>query len=226
MTTTPPPPTDLLPTLPGAARPDRRLIDHAVTHINRIYTARGMQMARELGEFVVQEFFGGDLGAAMERAGGHASWRGLASREDLLVSHSHLWSCVQVLGQLRRLPDAVGTALSVSHHRRLLVVKDEQTMARLAEEAVREGLSVKELEERVQAQRAREQRGERRGRKPLPGFVKAIHALRRVDLADGALTDEAVRALPPDESEALVETLSERIASLQAMRERIQAARG
>jgi hypothetical protein len=218
-------PVDVQPVLRTDLEPDRDLLDRAVEHINGIYTAHGLRVARELGEYLVETFFGGDLDAAREQGRGHASWRALASRSDLLVSHSHLWSTVQVLDQLRRLPDDIGSSLSMSHHRRLLVVKDEEARAKLAKEAVAERLNVKQLEAKVSEQRAIEQAGETRGRKPLPTFVKAIRALKKVDLTAEDLSAEMLEALPVGEADDLLQTIDQRIAALAELRARIAVRR-
>jgi hypothetical protein len=214
-----------LPALPGAIELAPELLDRAVGDINRIYSAHGLRTARELGEYLVATFFAGDLDAALTRARAHVTWRALADREDLLVSHSHLWSCVQVLDQLRRLPADVGAALPLSHHRRLLALRDDGARARLAEEAVAEQLTVRELEQRVAAQRAAAQVRERRGRKPLPGIVKAIRALRRVELGAELASDEAVGALKADEADEVIAEIEAQLRALEALRARVLAGR-
>jgi len=212
--------------LPGATELAPDLLDRAVEDINRIYRAHGLATARAIGEYVVTAFFAGDLDAALRRSRSHATWRALAGREDLLVSHSHLWSCVQVLDQLRRLPDDIGEALSISHHRRLLTLRDEEARTRLAEAAVAEELSVRELEARVAAQRAEEQAGERRGRKPLPRIVKAIRALRRVELGGEVATEEEIGALREEQAAEVVAEIDEQMRVLEALRERVLSGRG
>jgi hypothetical protein len=211
--------------LPGAAELAPDLLDRAVEDINRIYRAHGLETARAIGEYVVNAFFAGDLEIALRRSRSHATWRALAGRDDLLVSHSHLWWCVQVLDQLRRLPDDIGAALSVSHHRRLLALRDEETRARLAEAAVAEDLTVRQLEERVAARRTEEQAGERRGRKPLPRIVKAIRALRRVDLGGEVGSDEEVGALGDEEAAEVIAEIEAQLRALEALRERVLGGR-
>jgi hypothetical protein len=213
-----------LPALPGAAALAPELLDRAVDDINRLYRAHGLETARAIGEYVVATFFAGDLDAALGRARSHATWRALADRDDLLVSHSHLWSCVQVLEQRRRLPEGVGAALSISHHRRLLSVRDTEARARLAEAAVAEELTVRELEERVAAQRAAARVGERPGRKPLPKLVKALRALRRVELGALGSPDE-LGALRDEQAAEVLAEIEGQLRALEALRERVRGAR-
>lgn len=214
------------PALPGATELAPDLLDRAVEDINRIYRAHGLETARAIGEYVVTTFFAGDLDAALRHSRTHATWRALAGRDDLLVSYSNLWSCVQVLDQLHRLPEDIGAALSVSHHRRLLALRDEDARARLAEAAVAEDLTVRELEERIAAQRAETQVGERRGRKPLPRIVKAIRALRRVDLSDEVASQEEIGALREEQAAEVLAEIDGQVRALEALRERILGGRG
>lgn len=208
--------------LPGATALEPELLERAVEDLNRLYRTHGLETARALGEYVVHAFFAGDLAAARRRARGHATWRALAGREDLLVSYSHLWACVQVLDQLRRLPADIGAALSVSHHRRLLALRDEEARARLAEAAVAEELTVRELEQRV----AQERSGERRGRKPLPRLVKAVRALRRVDLGPELTSAEEVRALGEQEAAEVLAEIEGQLRALEDLRKRVLGGRG
>ncbi len=130
--------------LPGEAAPDDALIDLAVAELNQIHRMKGLEAALAIGEYLAQTFFDGDpeLFATHER--GHASFRALSQREELNLSASSLWTSVAVLQQVRSLPPQLGARLSISHHRRLLVVKDPASKARLARSTVDEQLSVKE----------------------------------------------------------------------------------
>lgn len=170
--------------LPGENEVDEALVESAACTINRIHTARGLATARAIGEYLLETFFGSDIEAFDAREKKHASFQALARRPDLCISASNLWYCVAVLEQLRQLPEDIGAALPVSHHRLLVHVRDPQAKVHLAREAVQEGLAKRDFAERVRIVKAREQRGTRRGRPPVPTFAKAItKVLAATDLA-------------------------------------------
>jgi len=215
--------------LPAATEVDAALVDQAVADLNAIYASKGIETARALGEYVVDRFFGGDVDTATRfGASGarHRSFRALAERDDLHVSHAHLWVSVRVLGQLRQLPPDVASALPLSHHRRLLAIHDEETKVRLAEEAVRSGLTVKALEAEVAHARAQVATGAKRGRRPLPGWVKAVNALGRIEFRVEEVTAEMVEGLGEERGAEIVGTIEEAIRSLEELRGRIVGGRG
>ncbi len=209
--------------LPGARRVDAALLDAVVADVNRITTTSGLEHARAVAEVVVGRLGGGDLDAFQAAASEHATWRALASRTDLAVSHSFLWSCVAVLEQLRELPPEIGMALPVSHHKRLLTVKDDDVKLALATRAVEEGMTVQELEAAVAATRPDGAKGE--GRKPLPPFAKAIRGLPRLfeGVKASDVTPRAIAKLGADEVEDLVAILDSQLATLHALRDALAA---
>jgi hypothetical protein len=109
----------------------------------------------------------------------------------LRLGASSLWYSVAFLPQLRQLPEDIGGALPFSHHRLLIHVKDEDQKTKLAERAVSKDLSKRQLEEEIRKLRAKEREGAARGRKPLPGFVRAFNRLQKVaEELDGEALDE------------------------------------
>jgi hypothetical protein len=84
---------------------------------------------------------------------------------------------------------------------------------------------VRELEERVAAQRSEGPVAERRGRKPLPDIVKAIRALRRVELGAALASDEAVGALKAEEADEVIAEIEAQVQALEALRARILTGR-
>ena len=160
--------------LRGEDSVDEALIKDAVAHINGIHTAKGLETAKAIGQYVVATFFDRDLDAFNTRGKKHKSFKALAQHDDLSVSASTLWYSVVLLRQMNQLPHVLAGALPVSHHRLLAHVNDPEVKVRLAKEAVEHRLGKRELETRIQATRAKEPTGRRRGRPSLPGFVKGI----------------------------------------------------
>ena len=66
-------PTALAAELPGEAKVDDALVDQAVERINRLYTGRALEMAREIGGYVLEKFFGGDANNFREKIQGSSA---------------------------------------------------------------------------------------------------------------------------------------------------------
>ncbi len=151
---------------------DSELVNEAVEHINALHRAKALELVVAMGDYILDVFFCDDS-SRLKLAKANASWRALCKRPDLNVSHSQLWYSAAIVGQLRTLPDAVGKALPVSHHRRLIAVRDDSVKSRLATRAATEGMSVKELEAAIAAERSNG--GVRRpGRQPIPAHLKSL----------------------------------------------------
>jgi hypothetical protein len=204
---------------------DDALVGAAVQEINRLYVQKGLETAREIGECLVRTFFGGDAEVFDAREAGHASFRALADHEDLRVSHSFLWYAVRLLPQLRALPETVAVALPLSHHRLLLHVKDEGQRARLAERAVSKDLSREQLAEEIRKLREKERVGAARGRKPLPGFVRAFNRLQKVaqELDGDTLDEGAVLNYGIDEARQYLDQVESMLAQLGVVRGQLAA---
>ncbi len=214
--------TDLA--LPGQSKMDKALVDQAVEDLNAMYTAKGLELARAMGEYVLENFFGGDL-TNLQKDQSHVSWRALAQRKDLRMSYSTLWSSVAVLGQLRTLPEDVGEALTVSHHRRLVAITDTNAKLRIAKKAVKNELTVKQLEEEIASYRSGA-KVSNRGRPALSGPVKALRRLPKFiePLTEYEVSADDVETLGIENAEELLETLEEQIETLEAAKQEIKEA--
>lgn len=219
-------PQDVLPALPGEQVEEAALVDEVVLHVNRIYVARGLETAREIGEYLLSRFFDGDPAKFHARCRKHASFRKLAQRDDLRPSYAFLWSACAVVDQLRLLPEDVREALPLSHHRLLLPVKDEATKVRLAQKAVEKGLSKRALEAEVRRAQTRAGGTRRSGRPPLPSFAKGLTRLAgAVRLATAeAVTADAFTTYSPTKARALLEELEEQVQALGELKAEVEAA--
>ena len=112
------------------------LLDEAVAHINRLYVAKGLETARDIGAYVLTAFFDGDSAAYQKRGNGHETFRKLAEHPGLQVSYSFIYNAVAVCEQLSTLPADLASALPLSHHKILLPVKDAGQKIELARLAV------------------------------------------------------------------------------------------
>lgn len=195
---------EIIESLPGEAQVDPALLDVAVETLNRIYVAKGLETAREMGEYVLGTFFGGDLEAFHSRGKKHASMRALAAREDLHPSHTVIWRSVAVIEQLRLLPENVASALPYTHHTLLLPVRDEKAKVKLAQRAVEKGLTKRALAAEVKKVREKEIGESKAGRPPLPAFIKTVNRLEKLTGANELWEDlDAIDRLDVPEAERL-----------------------
>ncbi len=208
----------LLPTLPGEAVIDDELVADVVARLNATLHRNGLETARTLGRIVLDAFFGGNPTNFRDREKGHLSFRQLAARDDLQMSHVALWNAVALVEQLEQLPPPIGNALSVSHHRVLLALHDPDTKRELAQQAVDEQLSKRALAERVRLARHNGDPRPRGGRPPRPTFVKALKHLESALQVAGAdsPTPETFRAWGLERSRAAVTAAEAKLAELQA----------
>jgi hypothetical protein len=157
-------------------------LDATVEKINAL-AWEGHHSDIEIGKELLQNVFGGDR-ANLGGKGKNPSWRALAAREDVELSHGRLWQCLHLHLQaedLRR-NGVDPKSLRVSHQRLLLPLKDLVVKAKLARQAAAKSWTVKKLEEEVR---------NARGKPQVAGHLKALKALPK--LID-ALADVRVEA--------------------------------
>ena len=202
--------------LPGELDVDEALVATAVVEIRRIHRTGVLHTALAVGEYVVRTFFDGDLELFRAREAGHVSYARLAEDPELGMKAAGLWTAVNLLGQREVLGKALTEQLSLSHHRVLLSVKDEERKRELAELVLEEGLDREALTELTRKQR----RGARPGVKALPLWFKTARKgakeLRKLGQLEGR---DAVSPSRWEELRALVAEADEAWAELKAMLE-------
>lgn len=155
---------------------DRAELDQAADFIARHKTLRGAELARVVGEYILETFFDGDYEEFCRKSRSKpVRFRSLAARRDLGVSTGRLCLLVRISRQLRELPRQQADSLSLSHHRALLPLHDAGHKRRLADAAHRGRWSSHRLEQEVRRHLA----SCRVGRKPVDSFVKSVRQLRR-----------------------------------------------
>lgn len=214
-----------LPTqrLPGEMEVDDCLLDGVVLSINQVHATKGLETALSFAALLLGAFFDGDLEQYRQRHRGHMSFRAMAERADLSVSWSTLYYSLAVLDQLDQIPAQAAPALSFSHHRLLLPVKDPELKAELALRAWQEQLTVRELAASVQEARLMDAPVRRPGRKRLPAVVKGVRRLRKaVELATSEeLSEEALAQLSEDQRQQLVHDLEHQMRVLQELQAKV-----
>lgn len=210
--------------LPGADSVDKVLVDNAVVKLNQLYRTKGLETAKALAECVIAIFFGGDAEAFASRGRRHVSFQELQGREDLQVSYLFLWNSCAVYNQLRLLPDDIGNALPMSHHKLLLPVKNTETKVALAETAVGENLSKRDFALRVKEARDTEKSESKLGRPPLPAFAKAFAKLDRIATLAGSepVSQASFEHYSKEDARALLSNLEKQLDALKSVAHAVQ----
>lgn len=142
--------------------------------------------AAEIGEFLIETFFDGDVElACSHNPHKEHSLRRLCNRDDAPFSLSSLRTFIQVAQNFRLMPRDQAARLPPSHHALLYRVANPRERVELAGECARNGTSARRLRELVKG------RGRRRpgaGRKPSAPSVKELRAIReRLELVGKSL---------------------------------------
>jgi len=130
------------------------------------------------------------------------------------------------LGQIRDLPEDVAPELSMSHHRRLLAIRDVDAKQAIATKVVNEGLTIVQLEKEVAKQLKKEKPSDKKGRPVIPAYLKSLRGLARLvePLTIKVITAEDVDEVGIDAMMAILRDLTDQIETLQAAKAEIEAA--
>lgn len=206
------PTAELVMPLPGETKIEKGLIKQAIKTINSTTGRAELAAALEVGDYLLNCFFSGNIEAYADREGEHTSFNRLAKEKDLAVSAQWLRLAIRVTGQYASLPEDVRDRLPLSHHKLLLPLRDDTKRTKLATQAADGEWSKRQLEARLA-----KARGERSGagRPRIPGFVKGLDKLdamvelfaQEVDWEDPfrGYSDENARTAREDASTRLAE---------------------
>ncbi len=158
------------------ASPGEEVMDTVVRELNEALRGSTMDLHLRIGQLVIDRLYGGDLNAWRAQGPKEASFERLAARagHDLLVSASSLYRAVALFELTERLAISKWKSLGVSHLRAVLGLPDRDQRPLLSA-AEREKWTVKRLEAEVSKLRSSADR--RRGRPPLPAFIKTVHRI-------------------------------------------------
>lgn len=125
-------------------------VAQAVRTINAILLRKNLEIAVEVHRYVLAEFFGGNYQDFADcRPGNLPAFDAFVASPELRVGREMLRELVRVGEQMRQMPGALASELSVAHHRALLRVGDPSERATLANEAVQQGLTAEQLAAKV-----------------------------------------------------------------------------
>ena len=203
---------------------DYALVEKAASWIHKKLIETVDRGARDIGEYVLKEFFKGDPEFASSRNPyKNASFRDLADRcgtPEIPVSKSWLHNAVGVAIMIRQLPQdaAAFKQLGPSHQVELLPLRDPMKVEKVAKEAVTNFWTVSRLREVVAKKRARTSKDEsKRGRSPTPVIVKTLNrSLKLFTLESGrrSFTNAEVKELDEQQKKDAVESAERLIEKL------------
>lgn len=153
--------------------------------VNRTVAATVDKGLKAIGAYLLRRFFHDD--PALVSSKSHqkaATFRTLADHPDLQLSRTTLHVAVRLAVQERQLLEtSVPTSgrLGHSHRVALLGVKDMGVKQRLVEETVRDGLTVRELRQRVDDARGKSGRAKGPEENDEPRVPRAVAALAALD---------------------------------------------
>lgn len=186
----------------GARAVDAGLVERFVPQLRQLVQVRGLEAAIEVGELVLETFYGGSISMWRRLGTDHQTVAAVAAHPELGVTRYKLWNHLRLLEQLddmKGLGANVTMRLTFSHHKALYAVTELALKRRLAASAVRAGWTVEELRDQVQAALGpgEPERGGRPRDTPLTKLLKGLRkATSAVDPED--LDVGAVRGLPPE----------------------------
>jgi hypothetical protein len=202
------------------------VIDRLYHELMALTRQADLLLAVGVGRLLIDRLYGGDFSSWRTRARkDDASLRALAARfkaADVLgFSATNLYRAIAVtelVEKLGGLPGVERRRLGLGHYRAVLGVEGAQQV-KLLDRAEAKGWSAERLAAEVA--RLRKKKGERRGRPPLPGFVKTLNHLQRIlEDEDDAFADlDAVDALDAAEATRLYDAataMKEKCEALQA----------
>ena len=153
--------------------PDRIAI--AARHVQRMAERSGLEVGLAIGRYLLETFYDGDYSQFHSRGGG-PTLRALAAHPDLELSATYLYSSVAISEQVQSWPEALVHALSFSHHRELLSVRDPDARRRLAVQCWESSWSCSVLSEEIR--RRFPAPPTRRGRPRTPAVARCASGVR------------------------------------------------
>lgn len=171
--------------LEGFQQLDKKLWSKVATQISEVVTQKRLQESNEVGGIILKSLFGGRIEQFRAYGTLHQTFQALAQGADF--SASYLRYAVLIHDQLKVLrktlgkADDVGPWLSVSIHRKLLVLKDPTVKAMTAVQIYNEGLDYAAACRAInQARSENEDYEETRGRPTQSIVAKSMPSLIRV----------------------------------------------
>jgi hypothetical protein len=211
--------------------PDKNMVAESMAWIRQTLELTLNKGVTEIGDHVLEKFFGGDPERVRSRnPRKNASFRLLSdhcSTADLPISRSFLQRAVGVAVMRKLLPEAAVAykQLPPSHQATLLPLREPDKVEKLAARATSKKMSVRELKEKVDEELAKvEKEPSGRGRRPNPKIVKTLtHTARLFAFDEGkrSFTKAEVAELSDDQKKEALKTAKRLAASLEKLIEQL-----
>jgi len=218
-------PPEMRTALPGEREVDAQLLDQAVRRINHIYAAKGLELARAIGNYVVETFFAGDLDqfrARQRRQACHLSRPGQARGPAGRLHHHLVLGCSAGPAPLPSRGHRHGAPAVPSQAARSGEGRGAEAPSGRACRTT--GLAGAGVLRRGEGRAEREQRRQAAtGGPPLPDLVKRLTRLRKaVKALEGtSLSNDELSELSTDLLAELHRSLDEQIRCLQGLLDRL-----
>jgi hypothetical protein len=213
----------------GCDEVDVQLVEDAVRHIRTVVASTVYKGAVDVGEFVLERFFGGDVDRVTSRSTRKsASFRSLAERcgtQELPISKTWLHSAVGVALMRRALPEgAAFRLLPPSHQAILLAAREPVEIEKLAQRALAGKLSARELRRTVHVETPRRTRRASRSRHESAPVVEAMQAaLALLERRQSWFTMACIEELSEESAAHALQVAKKVIAKLADVVDRLEA---
>ncbi len=215
--------------LPAAA--EDHIIEQVVASINEATRLSGLSLVESLGQVIFEQVYQGDVNKWRSHGPKESSFRKLAGHSDLQISAPVLSRSVAIYDMCQRLGVGVSSwkHLRVSHLRAAIGLPENE-QRRLLKMAEDRGWTAEKLEEHCgkARQKAIENKGgKRRGRPPLPTYVKTLTKLSAI-MADGSAFEglETISELDDVKAQELLRQAREAAATANAWLAQLEAVVG
>ena len=162
----------------GVTQADDALVERAIHTLRAVCVTGAVQMMAQAGEYLIENFFAGDLEAARsQHPAKPVALRHLIERApELGLRPSQLRRCVPFALQVRGLGARISNKLLQDHHFALLALRDAREKREIAEIAVEDRWSTRHLRQKIREL----QKPHPGGKRPAPAAVTLLHRLERL----------------------------------------------
>jgi len=205
---------------------DKKLVDDATVWIRRKLEETVYKGTLEIGNYVLDTFFKGDIEAVRSKnPQKNTSFGALTDKcgsQELPISKPALSRAVGIAMMVRQFPDETVAfkQLAPSIQETLLPLQDPAKVEKIAKKALEGEWTVLETRETVASERAKIPKDDTRGRPPTPVITKVLErSLKQFTFEDGkrSFTKADVEALGEDQRENALKSAQELIEKLKEL---------
>jgi hypothetical protein len=150
------------------------LLERVEHEINDAYEGQRLHFLDKVGSIIVKHLWGGDVAKANLE---DPVLKALFDSKGVKCSQPNLWYAVRLQTNPEEVFGQTWQSLSVSHRKRLLHVADDKRRRELADRVKEKNLSVKDLEDAINANKHGDDDPSKRGPKKLPPAAKHFYSV-------------------------------------------------